>query len=278
MADQKIAVVTGATAGIGRWIALGVARAGYHVAIIARNAERGAATERWIAERARGASTELVLADLSSLAQTRAAGAAIAERHPRIDLLVNNAGLITSQREVTSEGHERILAVNHLAPFVLTAALEWALRDAAPSRVVNIGSAASDRVSTFDLDDLEGERRWQPLRAYGQSKLAILMATIERAHRLTGTGVDVNVVHPGVVSTGIGAVPGLIGFGWSLMRPFMMKVEQGADTPLHVALAPELTGKTGLYFKKRQPVKPNRLALDPALVTRLWDKTVALTG
>jgi NAD(P)-dependent dehydrogenase (short-subunit alcohol dehydrogenase family) len=278
MADQKIAVITGATSGIGRWIALGVARAGYHVVMIARDAGRGTATQQWIAERARGASTEVVLADLSSLVQTRTAAAAIAERNPRIDLLVNNAGLITAHREVTSEGHERILAVNHLAPFVLTGALEWALRDAAPARVVNVGSASSDRVSSLDIDDLEGERRWQPLRAYGQSKLAIMMVTFERARRLAGTGVDVNVVHPGVVSTEIGAVPGLIGFGWSLLRPFMIKAEQGADTPLHMALASELAGTTGVYFKKRQPVRPNCLALDRALVTRLWDETVRLAG
>ncbi len=278
MAEQQIAVVTGATAGIGQWIALGLARAGCHVVLVARNAERGAATQAWIAARVPGAVTELVLADLSSLAQTRAAAASIAERHPRITLLVNNAGLITPRREVTPEGHERILAVNHLAPFVLTGALEWALRDAAPARVVNIGSAASDRVRTLDLDDLEGERRWHPLRAYGRSKLALMMATFERARRLAGTGVDVNVVHPGVVATKIGAVPGLIGIGWALLRPFMIKEEQGADTPLHVALAPALAGQTGLYLKKRQPAAPNRLALDPALCRRLWDETVRLAG
>ncbi len=219
-----------------------------------------------------------MLADLSSLQQTRTAAAGIAERFPRIDLLVNNAGLITPQREVTAEGHERILAVNHLSPFVLTHALEWALRDAAPSRVVNIGSASSDRVASIDLDDLEGERRWWGPRAYGRSKLALMMATFEWARRLAAAGVDVNVVHPGVVSTAIGAVPGVIGVVWSLMRPFMINAEQGADTPLYMALAPELTGKTGLYFKKRQPVRPNRLALDPALVLQLWNETERLIG
>ncbi len=278
MAEPQIAVVTGATSGIGRWIALGLAQAGRHVVLVARNAERGAATQAWIAGRQPGATTELVVADLSSLAETRAAAASIAERHPRIALLVNNAGLITPQREVTPEGHERILAVNHLAPFVLAGALEWALRDAAPARVVNIGSAASDRVHALDLDDLEGERRWHPLRPYGRAKLALMMATFEHARRLAGTGVDVNVVHPGVVATKIGAVPGLIGIGWALLRPFMIKEEQGADTPLHAALAPELAGQTGLYFKKRRPAAPNRLALDPALCRRLWDETVRLAG
>ncbi len=275
MADQRIAVVTGATSGIGQWIALGLARAGYHTILVARNAAKGEATRRWIASQARGAVTEVVMADLSSLAQTRTAGAFIAGTHPRVDILVNNAGLITPRRIVTAEGHEMILAVNHLAPFVLTEALQTALRDAGDARVVNVGSTASDR-ATLDLDNLELTQGWQPLRAYGRSKLAIMMATFEWSRRLPG--VAVNVVHPGVVATQIGAVPGVIGLGWALLRPFMIGLEQGADTPLHVALSPQLAGVTGSYFKKRQPVRPNRLALDRAVTARLWTETVRLAG
>jgi NAD(P)-dependent dehydrogenase (short-subunit alcohol dehydrogenase family) len=183
--------------------------------------------------------------------------------------------LITPRREVTDEGHERILAVNHLAPFVLTEALQPALRDAGGARVVNVGSTASDR-ARLDVDNLELTRAWQPLRAYGRSKLAIMMASFEWARRLQG--VAVNVVHPGVVATQIGAVPGVIGFGWALLRPFMIGVEQGADTPLHVALSPQLTGVTGRYFKKRQPVRPNPQALDRAITARLWTETIRLAG
>ena len=275
MADQKIAVVTGATAGIGQWIALGLARAGYHTIMVVRDAQRGEATRSWIASQARGAVTELVLADLSSLAQARAAGAAIVAAHPRIDVLVNNAGLITATREVTDEGHERILAVNHLAPFVLTQALQAALRDADEARVVNVGSTAHERAH-LDVDNLELTHGWNGLRAYGRSKLAITMATFEWSRRLPG--VAVNVVHPGVVATKIGAVPGVIGLGWALLRPFMIGVEQGADTPLHVALSPQVAGMTGLYFKKRQPARPNRQALDRAVTARLWTETTRLAG
>lgn len=275
MADQKIAVITGATAGIGQWITLGLARAGYHTVLIARDAGRGEATRTWVAGRARGASTALVVADLSSLAQTRAAGAAILAAHPRIDVLVNNAGLITPQRTVTAEGHEMILAVNHLAPFVLTEALRPGLVAAGAARVVNVGSTASDR-ATMDVDNLELSHGWGPLRAYGRSKLAIMMATFEWARRMPG--VAVNVVHPGVVATRIGAVPGPIGLGWALLRPFMISVEQGADTPLHVALSPLLEGVTGTYFKKRKPARANRLALDRALTARLWTETTRLAG
>ena len=277
MADQKIAVVTGATAGLGTWVAFGLARAGYHTILIVRDAGRGEAARRWIAERARGAMTELVIADLSSLQQTRQAGEAIAGSHPRIDVLVNNAGLITPRRQVTAEGHEMILAVNHLAPFVLTAALEPSLRDGAPSRVVNVGSTASDRANLKGMD-LEGARAWNPYAAYCRSKLALMMATFERARRLAGTGVAVNVVHPGVVSTTLGSVPGPIGWGWNAFRRFMITPEQGAVTPLHLALSPLVEGETGQYWKRSRPAKPNRQALDPALVRQVWRETERLIG
>jgi NAD(P)-dependent dehydrogenase (short-subunit alcohol dehydrogenase family) len=277
MADQKIAVITGATAGLGQFVALGLARAGYHTVIVARDATRGEALRQHIATQARGASTELVLADLSSLDQTRRAGEAIAAAHPRIDVLVNNAGLITPHRQVTAEGHEMILAVNHLAPFVLTSALESALRAGAPSRVVNVGSTASDRAN-MDVTDLELVRGWWAMRAYCRSKLALMMATFERARRLAGTGVAVNVVHPGLVATAIGGVAGPVGWGWAALRPLMITPEQGADTPLHMALSPMVEGMTGTYIKRRRPARPNRLALDTTLVRRLWFETERLIG
>ncbi len=277
MVDQRIAVITGATAGLGLWVAYGLARAGYHTIIITRSAARGEATRRWIGERARGAVTSLVTADLSSLQQTRQAGEAITAAHPRIDILVNNAGLITARREVTAEGHEMIFAVNHLAPFVLTAALEPALRSGAPSRVVNVGSTASDRAS-LDLSNLEMQRSWNPLSAYGRSKLALMMATFERARRLAGTGVTVNVVHPGVVATALMSVPGPVGWGWAALRPFMITPERGAMTPLHLALSPLVAGETGKYWKRNRPARPNRQALDTAMVRQLWWETERLIG
>ena len=275
MAEQKIAVITGATSGLGRFIAYGVARAGYHTVIVARNPQRGETTRRAIAEHVPDASSELVVADLSLLAETRRAGAAIASTHGAVHLLVNNAGLITPRRQLTAEGHERILAVNHLAPFALTTALEAALRRGAPARVVNVGSSASDR-ARLRLDDLEGARSFRSMRAYGHSKLALMMATFEWSRRLAGTGVSVNVVHPGLVATQIGAVPGPIGWGWRLLRPFALSPERGSDTPLFVALSPTLEDVTGQYFKRRKPVRPNTQALSGELARQLWAETQRL--
>ena len=275
MADQRVAVITGATAGLGQWVALGLARAGYHTVLIARDAARAEATRRFIAERARGASTETVLADLASLRAVREAAAAISAAHPRINVLVNNAGLVTARRQVTAEGHEMILAVNHLAPFVLSNGLERALAAGSPARIVDVGSTASDR-ATLDLSDLENARSWTILKAYGRSKLALMMAAFERARRLAGTGVTVNVVHPGVVATTLASLPGPIGWAWALGKPFMISPERGADTPLHVALSPEVAGVTGGYWKRQRQARPNAQALDQAFVRRLWDETARL--
>lgn len=271
------AVVTGGAGGIGRWIALGLVRAGHRVVLVGRDPERGEAARSWIAQQAPGAVTELALCDLSSLAATRTLGQGIAARHGQVSLLVNNAGVFRARRERTAEGHETVLAVNHLAPFVLTQVLGGALRAGAPSRIVNVGSSMSDHARVRP-DDLELERGWGMVRAYGQSKLALMMTTFEWARRLEGSGVTANVVHPGMVATGLVRSPGVIGLAWGAMARFILTEEQGADTPVHVATAPEFAAVTGAYVKRRTQVAPNRRAEDAALRARVWDATVRLAG
>ncbi len=271
-----VAVVTGATGGIGRWIALRLAQAGHPVVLVGRDRTRGEAAQAWVSRQS-GVTPELMLADLSSLAATRALGQGIAARHPRVSLLVNNAGVFRARRERTAEGHDMVLAVNHLSPFVLTRELEGALRAGAPSRIVTVGSSTSDR-ARIDPANLELERRWNLLRAYSQSKLAVMITTFEWARRLDGSGVVANVVHPGAVATGLVRTPGIIGLAWRLMAPWIRTEEQGADTPSHVALAPELAGVTGQYFKDRKAIEPNRLARDPVLAGQVWRATEHLVG
>ena len=272
---MAVAVVTGATGGVGRWIALGLAKAGHNVVLIGRDRERGEAARAWIAGQSPGAQTELVLTDLSSMAQTRAAGRAIAARHPSLGVLVLNAGVFRARREQTAEGHEMVLAVNHLSPFVLCSELAGALRAGAPSRIVTIGSSTSDR-ARIDPQNLELTRGWNMLRAYSQSKLAVMMMTFARATRLAGSGVTANVVHPGTVATGLVRAGGPIGLAWRLMALGTLTEQQGAVTPLHAALAPALRDVTGQYFKASGIVQPNRLARDPALSAQVWAATERL--
>ncbi len=277
---MPVGVVTGATSGIGRWIALGLARAGHTVAAVARDRRRGDDMVAWIGTHAPSARVDLLIADLSSLVATRDVGRLIVARHPAVDVLVNNAGVFCTRREQTAEGHERVIAVNHLAPFVLTRALIPALHAAAQggtaARIVNVGSSTSDR-ARIDPANLESPARWGMVRSYSQSKLALTMATLGWAQRLRDAGIVANVVHPGAVATSLVRAAGPIGLAWRIMAPFLLTEEQGADTPLHVALSPEYGTITGAYVKKRQPVRPNSRVLDAALMERVWLVTEALT-
>jgi len=275
--EKRVAVVTGATSGIGRWIALGLARAGFHVVIMCRDVARGEAVGSWIAQEVRHSSTEIVVADLSSLAETTSAAREIAGRHPHLSLLVNNAGVFRARYARTDEGHEMVLAVNLLAPFILMAELGSALQAGAPSRIVTVGSSTSDK-ARIDPANLELNRGWNMVRAYSRSKLAVMMITFETGRRLAGTGVVANVVHPGAVATSLVRSPGIVGWAWRLMAPWLRSEEQGADTPLHVALAEDLAHKSGHYFKDRRAVAPNPLALDQDLARRVWDATEHLVG
>lgn len=280
-AEQKIALVTGATSGIGIWTALGLATTGATVVIVARDPDRGEAMQTWLTERAPAGKVDLLIADLSSLAEVRRLAAEVKARYPRLDLLINNAGLIRDKRELTVDGFERIIAVNHLAPFLLTLELLDLVRQSAPARIVNIGSEASDNAK-LDLDNLQSERHFSMMGAYGQSKLAIMLATFELARRLDGTGVTVNVVHPGVVATNIFNLGGwkgtAVGVLMPLLKLFLLSPEKGAQTTLHVATAPELASVTGRYFKASKEAVSNPLAQGRALAAALWERSMALTG
>jgi NAD(P)-dependent dehydrogenase (short-subunit alcohol dehydrogenase family) len=270
--ERLVAVVTGGTGGIGRWIALALVRSEFHVVLIGRDRARGEMAQSWIAERSPLASTDLLIADLSVLATTRAAARNLLSRYPKIALLVNNAGIFDSQQVVTSEGHNRVLAINLLSPFVLIQMLLPALHAATSARIVNIGSSIADHARISPAHLVRG-RHWTMLQAYSQSKLALLMITFALAKRLKGTAIVANVVHPGLVATGLVRTGGVIGVVWRCIAWFALTEAQGAETPLYVALAPEFKTVSGVYVKKRRVVPPNRLARDPALVEAVWTAT-----
>jgi NAD(P)-dependent dehydrogenase (short-subunit alcohol dehydrogenase family) len=278
---MPVSVVTGAAGGIGRWIAFGLANAGHTVILVGRNRERAQEAASWITGRNPAAQIEVVIADLSSLAETRSIAALIRQLHPAVNVLVNNAGTFCTRREETLEGHERVIALNHLSPFVLTSRLMPALREAAAdgqgARIVNVGSSTSDRARINPLD-LEGRFGWGMVRSYSQSKLAFMMATFGWAYRLKGTGITANVVHPGAVATQLVRAKGPIGLAWRAMAPFLLTEEAGANTPLFVALAPNFQTVTGNYLKKRQIARPNPRALNAALLEEVWRATERLAG
>lgn len=276
----RTCVVTGATSGIGEETALALARMGARVAILARSPERAERTRARI-QRATGREIEVVQGDLASLASIRAAAADLLARLDAIHVLVNNAGLVMTQRTTTQDGFETTFGVNHLGPFLLTHLLLDRIVASAPARIVNLASEGHRFARRgLDLEDLQNERRpYNWFRVYGESKLANILFTRELARRLAGTGVVVNAVHPGAVGTRLGVNNGLFSqVVMSLLRPFIRSPAQGARTSLHVATAPELADTTGAYFVDRRERTPSHHARDPELASALWKRSAELVG
>jgi retinol dehydrogenase-12 len=273
----KVVLITGGTSGIGRAAATALAAMGAEVVVTGRNRERG---ERALAE-IKGASgserVSLVLADLSVLAEVRRLAEEFKESHDRLDVLVNNAGLVQSKRVETPDGLELTLAVNHLAPFLLTNLLLDLLEESAPSRVITVSSEAR-RGATVDFDDLQSERRYRGFPVYGMTKKANILFTYELAERLQGTGVVANCLHPGAVSTNFGQNNrGPMALLFRLLKPFMRSPEQGADTLVYLASSPEAGEMNGKYLKDRKEVSPAE-PRDEAAQKRLWEVSEELTN
>jgi NAD(P)-dependent dehydrogenase (short-subunit alcohol dehydrogenase family) len=273
----KVAIVTGATTGIGLWTALGLAERGARLVITGRDAGKLADAVTWLKARVPAAEIETERGDFASLNQVRAMGERILAKHPRIGVLVNNAGLMALKRVVTEDGFESTFQINHLAPFLLTGILLPALKAGAPSRIVTVSSRAST-YARIAFDDLGGARRFGVMAAYGQSKLANIMMTYGLARRLEGTGVTANCVHPGLVASNFGNKGPISNFVWTIMRPLMLSAEQGARNSLYAATAPEMDGVTGKYLINMKPVRSNPISYDDEAVERLWRESVRMTG
>jgi NAD(P)-dependent dehydrogenase (short-subunit alcohol dehydrogenase family) len=274
----KTIAATGATSGIGEAAVLELAGLGARIVIVARDEARAQATLRKLEAKAPGLGHRLHLADLSSMGDTRKVGASIAASEPRIDVLINNAGALFSDRRVTPEGLELTFALNHMAYFVLTEALRDKLITSAPARIVSTSSSAHQGMR-LDFDDLQSAKSYNGLRVYGRSKLANILFTRELARRLAGTGVTANCFHPGVVATRFGdSSGGLAGLVFPILRPFFISPEKGGDTLVYLASSPEVAKTTGEYFVKRKIVAPTAAARDDAAARRLWEASETLAG
>ena len=274
--EGKVVLITGGTSGIGRAAATAFAAMGAEVVVTGRNGERGEAALAGIRRDSGSEKVSLVLADLAVQAEVRGLADTFRERHDRLDVLVNNAGLIQARRTLTPDGIELTLAVNHLAPFLLTNLLLGLLEKSAPSRVITVASEAR-RSAEIDFDDLQSERRYRAFPVYGMTKRANILFTYELAERLEGTGVVANCVHPGGVNTSFGGKersPGILLF--RAFKPFMRTPEQGADTVIYLASSPEAAEMTGKYLADREEVSPAE-PRDAVAQKRLWEASEALT-
>jgi NAD(P)-dependent dehydrogenase (short-subunit alcohol dehydrogenase family) len=271
--------VTGATSGIGEETALAFARMGARVGILARSRERAERTRARI-RRETGRDVEAVEGDLSSLESVRRAAREILDRFDALHVWVNNAGLICTERDVTADGFERTWATNHLGPYLLTRLVLPRIVESAPARIVVVASEAHRFAKGgLDFDDLQSERGYKTFRVYGASKLANMLFARELVHRLDGTGVAVNCVHPGAVATGLGAQNGWLARATiTLLKPFFRTPAKGAETTIHVATAPELASVQGRYFVDRREVAPAATALDDDAARRLWTVSAASVG
>jgi NAD(P)-dependent dehydrogenase (short-subunit alcohol dehydrogenase family) len=275
--EGKIVLITGGTSGIGKAAATALAAMGAEVVVTGRNRGRGEAALAEIRRASGSEKVSLMIADLAVQAEVRKLADNFRERHDRLDVLVNNAGLIQSKRKETPDGIELTLAVNHLAPFLLTNLLLDLLEKSAPSRVITVSSEAR-RHAEIDFDDLQSERRYRAFPVYGMTKKANILFTYELAERLEGTGVVANCVHPGGVNTNFGddnRSPGVLLF--RAFKPFMRTPEQGADTVIYLASSPEAAEMNGMYLTDREEVSPAE-PRDAAAQKRLWEVSTSLTN
>jgi NAD(P)-dependent dehydrogenase (short-subunit alcohol dehydrogenase family) len=276
-AAQPIAVVTGASSGIGLHTAIGLARTGMRVVMVGRDRARTETARRLVTERSGSDRIDVALADFSRLAEVHRLAGEILAAHDRLDVLVNNAGLFSPRYRLSADGFELTFAVNHLAPFLLTNLLLERLRASAPARIVNVASEAHRR-NRIDIGSLTRPGDWTMMRAYGRSKLCNILFTRELARRLDPGQIVAVCLHPGVVATAIGQRGGLVEFGWRLVKPFMISPEKGADTPVYLATVPEPAPFHGGYVIRRALAQPDEAALDSGLAQRLWDESARLVG
>ncbi len=271
----KTCLVTGANSGIGKVTAEALARMGARLVIVCRNRERGQPALEEIKKKSGNREVELMTCDFASQKQIRHLADEFLSGHDRLDVLVNNAGLMRRYRETTEDGFEMTFAVNHLGYFLLTNLLLDVLKDSAPSRIVNVASVAH-MTGTMNFDDLQSEREYSSMAAYRQSKLANILFTYELARRLEGTLVTANCLHPGVIATNIARdMPKAVSFALKL---FFTGAEKGAETSIYLATSPQVEAVTGKYFADKKEARSNKESYDKEIARRLWEVSAELTG
>ncbi|HEX5132731.1 MAG TPA: SDR family oxidoreductase [Candidatus Krumholzibacteria bacterium] len=277
MRDQVV-IVTGASSGIGKASASGIAALGAHVVLVSRTESRGRRALDDIARAVPAASLDLLVADLSTIDAITALAHEFKRKYSRLDVLFNNAGLITNRRRVTPDGLELQFMVNYLAYYLLTGMLLDTLHASRPARIINMTSS-SHSSGVINFDDLQLERHYRGWQAYANTKLMSMVYTYELARRLEGSGITANCLHPGVIRTGLMRnFSSVLHVAWTALGRFFKQPDDGAATPVYLASSPEVEGVTGTYFRYCRPFGTTEASHDPDVQRRLWEASERLSG
>jgi len=275
----KVCVITGASSGIGLSIAAAIGRLGARLILIGRSPLRCTAAMEYLKEHVPGIDVDFRAADLSILSEMHRIGDKIAMEEPKVHVLINNAGVLTRDRQVTDDGLELMFAVNHLSHFVITDRLKHSLAAAGPARVINVASEAH-RGYCLDFDDLQSAQHFDGRVAYGKTKLANILFTRELAPRVITTGVSANALHPGPVMSRPGYDAKRFA-GQTVGSDDIVidqTTDQGAETAIYLATDPALADTTGLYFEHCREITPSPEAEDDLAAARLWDESAYIAG
>lgn len=274
--EGKNCMITGANSGIGKATALGLAEMGARIVMVCRNKERGETTQQEIIDKTGNNHVDLLICDLSSQEQIRNLVSEFKQKYQNLHVLINNAGIVLSKRQLSVDGIEMNFAVNYLAPFLLTNLLINVLKKSSPSRIINVSSGVHKR-KTLDFDDIQGEnKKYRSFKVYGVSKLALTLFTYELSRKIEGTGITVNAVHPGVVGTNLGRDLPAISRGFQ--KNFFKNPRKGAATSIYLASSPEVEGVTGKYFVNKQPKRSSDESYNEENAKRLWEISAEMTN
>ncbi len=271
----KVCIVTGANAGIGYEIAKALAELDAHVVLVSRNELKGREARDSIKAVAGDSNVELVVGDLGSIASTRTLAEAIANRYPKIHVLVNNAGVWMTQRELNEDGLERSFMTNHLAPFMLSQLLLPNLMAASPARIVTVNSGLYVK-GKVDIQRTPTGEDFGRLASYANSKLCNVLTLEEQARQLEGTGVTINMVHPGVIRSNLGETTGIVGWLLRQVKRLWKTPEQGAEAPVWLATDPSVSHHSGVYFNEKKIMPLVAVAQDRDLADAVWAQAQAL--
>lgn len=266
--QAKVILVTGSTDGIGKQTAVELAGRGHKVIVHGRDLERGRDAVKEIKSRSGSSQVEVVVADFTDLESIKAMAHDVKIRFPRLDVLVNNAGIFEIHKVILKNGFEKTFMVNHLAPFALTLQLLDMVRSVPGSRIVNVSSMAQS--GSIDFDNLNGEKHFDPYHAYAVSKLENVLFTYKLARVLSGNHITVNCLHTGVINTK------LFHAGWG--RFGGSSLEKGAQTPVFAAVSPEMENNTGMYLVDKREARSAVISYDQEIQDRLWELSLSFTG